>query len=59
MRQREKWFDPPALRCARQKRYIQDQRLLDADLESTNRRLGKQFNGSRSDTMINQCAAPS
>ena len=46
MRKREKRFDPAHLRLTQQKRNIQDQRLLDADLESTNRFGRKQFNGS-------------
>lgn len=46
MRQRKKWRDPAHLRLNRQERNILDQFLHDADLESTNHRLRKQFNRS-------------
>jgi hypothetical protein len=46
MRQRKKRLDPAHLRLAQQERNIHDKRLLDADLESTNHRMRKQFNRS-------------
>ena len=46
MRQRKKRLDPAHLRLVQQEWNIHNQRLLDADFESTNHRLRKHFNGS-------------
>jgi hypothetical protein len=46
VREGEKRLDPAHLRILQQEWNIHNQRLLDADSESTNHRIRKHFNGS-------------